>query len=452
MFEIEKQKILIEQLLGSADLFARCNGILKPEYFDSSLQKSVGFIRNYFEEYREIPANYIVKAETNIEFEPKPCSKGEIKYASKEIEKFCRYSAVINAVWKAPSLHEKGDYDGIWQIIKEAAAVSLSADLGISYFDNVEGRLRDLLTNSPTMSTGWLEVDDAIGGGINKQELILLAGASGVGKSVTLSNLSINLIEQGYNGIYFSLELADRIVSKRFDSLTSGISQSEILTNIEKVAENVEKFKNSKNVGELFIKRLPESITTANHIRAYLKEFEQTYGYTPDFIIIDYIDLMATNKGVSQENIWLADKFKSEEVRAIGADFDLAVITASQIGRAGSSADKLEQGHIQGGYSKVQTADIMIGLLQSDQMRAAEEFMFEYLKTRNSGGVGTHTLLHWNPLTLRISNYNQGSQNLKLHSTGSKKTEVINTILGNQNLSNNTQKLSLLSTLNKKGV
>lgn len=298
--------------------------------------------------------------------------------------------------------------------LKEAIQVSLNKDLGISYFDNVEGRLRDLLNNSPVMSTGWSEVDEKLGGGIARQELSLWCGASGTGKSIFLSNLSVNLVKKGYNVVYISLELADRVVSKRFDSMTTGIAQSDILSNINKVVHDVESFK-SDSTGELFIKRMPESVTTSNHIRAYLKELEQAHGFRPDVLVVDYLDLMATNnKSISIENMFIADKFKAEELRAIGLEYDCHIATASQLGRNSLEAEKVGQQHIQGGFSKVQTCDAMLGIIQTDAMRAAGEYVLEMLKTRNSGGVGDHVLLQWDPIALRISTMEDTSQGLKL--------------------------------------
>ena len=64
--------------------------------------------------------------------------------------------------------------------------------------------------------------------------------------------------------------------------------------NSSKVATAVNNFK-LKGAGELYIKRMPESTTTANHIRAYLKEFEQTKGFKPDIIIVDYLDINFNN-------------------------------------------------------------------------------------------------------------------------------------------------------------
>ena len=458
MQEIEKQKLLIELILGNADLFARCNTIIQPKFFDSSLQKAVKFSQDYFEKYHAIPSAAIIKGETGISIQQYDAlTRDEITYTATEVEQHCRNAAVIDAIFQAPDLHEKGDYETIWKLIKDASSISLNNDLGISYFANVEERLKDLLNNSPVISTGWSDVDEALGGGLSRQELLLFAANSGIGKSIVMANLSVNLVRQGYNVIYISLELADRVVAKRFDSMVTSISQSDILRKIEEVSNKVNTFKNNGKTGELFIKRMPESVTTANDIRAYLKEFEQKHAFRPDILVIDYIDLMASNRNISAENIWLADKYKTEECRSIGFDYDCAIVTASQLGRGALEAEKVHQGHIQGGISKVQTCDLMISIIQNDLMRATGEYQFEYTKTRNSGAVGSSTLLRWDPIALRVSDWDDSSKptvELQLK----KNTDSINTILNTNGslgmkpniVSNNGLNPSLLDLIGKK--
>ena len=84
----------------------------------------------------------------------------------------------------------------------------------------------------------------------------------------------------------------------------------------------------------------------------------------------------------------------------------------------------LNQGHIQGGMSKVNTADALVAIIQTEQMRAAGEYMFEFLKIRNSGGTGKKVMLRWNPISLLVSNLNSDSSTLNLvKGGGSKKTD-----------------------------
>lgn len=405
--DLEKQRVILSLLLSSPSLFARVNPILKGSYFDPLLKRSIQYSQDYFETYHNLPTPSIVLAETKLVVTKEILEKHEVEWIATELETFCRHKAIEEVILSGPQLLADGDFGTLEANLKTAIQTSLNRDLGINYFDGVEDRLRDLLNNSPVIKTGWDELDELLGGGISRQELVLYAGISGVGKSILMSNQSINHVKNGYSVIYISLELADRVVGKRFDSMTTGISQGEILNNISKVAQEVNKFK-AKGAGELYIKRMPESTTTANHIRAYLKEFEQTNGFRPDVLVVDYLDLMASNRNVSSENIWLKDKYVAEELRSIGFDFDCAIVTASQLGRQSEVVDKIGMGNIQGGFSKVQTADAMIAIVQDQMMRASGEYVLELLKTRNSGGVGHQVLLRWDPIGLRVTNLDEG--------------------------------------------
>jgi KaiC/GvpD/RAD55 family RecA-like ATPase len=233
-------------------------------------------------------------------------------------------------------------------------------------------------------------------------------GGSGIsshntGKSLFLANASVNMLMRGLNVIYITLELSEEVVAKRFDSIVSGVGQADILKNINKVATDISNKANSW--GKLFIKRMPESTTCANHIRAYLKEFELMNGIIPDVIAIDYLDLMSPNSKVSAEAIFIKDKYVSEEVRSIGNEYDCIVLSASQFGRGGyQSAEKSDQSsdNIAGGISKVNTTDNLFAIIQSEQMKTKGEYMLKLLKTRSSSGVGNFVPLSWDSVSLRI--------------------------------------------------
>lgn len=233
-------------------------------------------------------------------------------------------------------------------------------------------------------------------------------GGSGIsshntGKSLFLANASVNMLMRGLNVIYITLELSEEVVAKRFDSIVSGVGQADILKNFNKVATDISNKANSW--GKLFIKRMPESTTCANHIRAYLKEFELMNGIIPDVIAIDYLDLMSPNSKVSAEAIFIKDKYVSEEVRSIGNEYDCIVLSASQFGRGGyQSAEKSDQSsdNIAGGISKVNTTDNLFAIIQSEQMKTKGEYMLKLLKTRSSSGVGNFVPLSWDSVSLRI--------------------------------------------------
>lgn len=401
--DIEKQRLLIAALCANRDLMALTAGLLKPSYFDPSLKKSVKFLTDYFNKYKEIPKPATVRAETGVLLEDLgEITRGEVNYISEEIEKFCRESAVTEAILSGPELLKKGDMGQIIENLKAAITVGLQKDLGLDYFENPEERLEATLQTQARISTGLPEIDELIGGGLARQELITFLANSGGGKSMNMLNLAHNLLKQGLNGVYITLEMAEGVVTKRLDSMVSSVAQADLLKNMTKVANAIEKA-GSKGYGRFYVKRFPENRTNIHTIQAYLQQLEQAKGFRPDFIVIDYIDIMGTTHSISLDNLFIKDKYVTEEIRSLGFDYNCIMISAAQLGRAAIEAEKLNQSHIQGGISKINTSDYVIGIKQTDLMRSQGEIQYDILKSRNSGGVGASKLLKWDPISLVVS-------------------------------------------------
>jgi archaellum biogenesis ATPase FlaH len=335
---------------------AMCCSIIKPSYFDPSLKKTAKFIQEYFQKYNDVPKIITVRAETGALLEdPGRIDSAETKFIADEVETFCRNRAVTEAILAGPELLHKGDFGKIIDELKQAISVGLQKDLGLDYFTNPTERLYQTLQVQAKISTGIKELDDAIGGGISRQELLMFAANSGGGKSMTMLNVAKNLLKQGLNGVYISLEMAEGVVSKRLDSMVTKIAQDSLAADIEKTARIIQR--ESEKMGKFLIKRMPENRTNVNTIRSYLQQVEQATGFRPDFIVIDYIDIMGTTMSISHDNLFVKDKYVTEEVRSLGFDFNCIMISASQLGRCLSenSLITLASGE------KVQLKDIKVG-------------------------------------------------------------------------------------------
>ena len=406
--ELEKQRLLISYLISSQELFVKVSPIIQIKYFDPKIKNVISFVKNYFDEYKAPPNIDQIKAETAQTIELRPSlTRQEITYAENQLERFCREKAIEEAIYASPKLLEEGKYGEIEKLIKDAITVGLSRNIGIDYFSDPEARLR-LLTISNAVSTGWWKLDEYLGGGLNRKEMIIFAAPPGVGKSLTMGNLSKNLMAQRLNGVFITLELAEEIVAKRFDSMFSGMQQLDLTKNITEATVKINQQKEQH--GALHIKRMPESSTNANHIRAYLKEFEIVNGYLPDFLVVDYLDLMCSVQSISAENTFIRDKFISEELRSIANEYNLIMITASQLNRSALQVENIQdigQQNIAGGISKINTTDNLIAIIQNDQMKARGEMMFKLLKTRSSAGVGNFYTLRFNQKNLCLDNIDE---------------------------------------------
>lgn len=429
-FTLEKQQLLLSYMVANQELYVKVSPILKPVYFDARLKNAVRFIQSYFEEFKAPPNVDQIRVETSINLDKtEKLTRKEMEYTEKQLETFCKQRAMEEAVISSPPLIAEGKYGDVEKMIKEAITVSINRDLGMSYFEDPTARLTLLSLVQNSVPTLWAKLDEYLGGGLNRKEMIIFAAPPGVGKSISMANIGKNLMKQGLNGIYFTFELSEPVTAKRFDSMFTGISQAQILRNITETSIKLKQ--ESANYGKLFIKYFPPSVTTAAHLRAYLKEFEIINGFLPDFIIVDYLDLMAPVQTVSAENTFLRDKYVSEELRSIAADYNIIMITASQLNRGAQlleNVEDLSQAHMAGGISKVNTADNLLAIIQTPAMKARGEMMYKLLKTRSSNGVGNYFMMRFDPVSLVISDLE-----INTDDTTSKLSKSISSYVKNKN-------------------
>lgn len=398
----EKQKLLIDVLLSSDEIFARCQNILNDQYFVNKLRPAVRFILKHAEKYNVLPKVEQVNAETGIGF--RRIDDITVQHQDAfldEIEEFCKNRALANAVLGATDLIEKGNYGELEKRIREAILISLQSDLGTNYFADPRDRLMRIKDKNGQVSTGWKGIDDKLYGGVNRGEITIWCAGSGVGKSLFLQNIAINFAKQGLNVVYISLELSEELCSMRMDSMLSEIPTKEIFRKIDEVEIKVKQagFKS----GALHVKQMPQG-STCNDIKAYLKNYEIETGKRPDALVIDYLDLLfPNNKKIDPSNLFVKDKFVTEELRGLMVERQMIGQTAAQLNRGAVQEQEHDHSHISGGISKIQTADNVISIFATAAMKDRGQYQVQFLKTRSSSGVGSKLILGFDPNTLRIS-------------------------------------------------
>lgn len=397
----EQQKLLIEAILSDRDLFSRCQHILQPDFFNRQFQKAVKFILHFAEEYKSVPTVQQIEAESGIKFELlDKISEEHQQYFLDTLEQFCRHQALTQAILKGSELLEKEEYGGIEKLVRDALLIGLEKDIGIDYFADPKARLQRLKDSNGLLSTGWKTLDQIIYN-VNRGELAIFAAPSGGGKSVVLQNLAVNMSYQGLNVVYITLELSKELCSKRIDSMLTGIKQSDIFKKLDDVEFEVKMA--AKRSGNLYVKELPNGCN-ARDIKAYLKEYQIQRGHRPDVVLIDYLDLMSPNdKRVSPSDLFVKDKYVSEELRALAKEQQFWCATASQFNRSAIDSIEFNHSHIAGGLSKIQTCDLAVGIFNNARSRERGEIEFQLLKTRNSGGVDQKIVLGYDIDTLRIT-------------------------------------------------
>jgi archaellum biogenesis ATPase FlaH len=410
-YNFEMQKLYIEMFLSDADTFMRCQNIFDPLNFDQRLQTAAEFVTKYVDAYKIMPEASIVNASTKSEFNPVALPKEHYDWLMDEFEQFSRHKGLERAIIESSDLLEAGDYGPVEKLIKDAIQISLNKDMGTDYFEDPRARLSALKDGNGQISTGWATVDKKLYGGFNRGELNIFCAGSGGGKSLFLANLGVNWAMQGLNVLYLTFELSEKLVAMRLDSMTTGIPTREIFKNLDDVELKVKMM--GKKSGSIQIKYMPSG-KNCNDIRAYLKEYQVKKGVKPDVLLIDYLDLMMPlSVKISPSDLFVKDKYVSEEIRNLAMETQCVTVTASQLNRSAVEEVEFDHSHISGGLSKIMTADNVIGILTSRQMKERGAYQVQFMKTRSSSGVGQKVDLEFNVDTLRITDPGEEGQEVQ---------------------------------------
>jgi KaiC/GvpD/RAD55 family RecA-like ATPase len=400
-YSTDLQRLFLEVMLQDAQNYVRVQNIFNPDNFDRGLKATAEFIKDYSNKYASLPTHDQVHATTGVTLKPFPeINEDHSSWFLTEFEGFTKKNELSRAILKAADLLDKGEYDPVEKLIKEAVQISLTKDMGTDYFADPKERLMRIKSNKGQASTGWPTLDSKLFGGMSRGELNIFAGGSGSGKSLFMQNIAVNWIQAGLNGVYLSLELSEELCSMRIDSMVANCSTKEIFKNIDDVELKVKMA--GKKCGKLQIKYMPAQ-STVNDIRAYLKELHIQTGLKADFIMVDYLDLlMPVSAKVSPNDLFVKDKYVSEELRNLAREFHILMITASQLNRSAVEEVEFDHSHISGGISKINTADNVFGIFTSRAMRERGRYQIQLMKTRSSSGVGQKVELEFDVNSLRI--------------------------------------------------
>ncbi len=399
-------------MVTNAELYTRVMNIMNPSNFDRKLKPVAEFLVEHSKKYNIMPEPTQVKAATGIAVDfITEHDEGHYNWFLDEFEKFTRRQEIERAILKSVDLLEKQnkDWDIIETLVKNAVQISLQKDMGTDYFADPRGRLMALKSNNGQNSTGWPCMDQKLYGGFNRGELQIFAGGSGSGKSLFMQNLAVNWTQAGLNGAYITLELSEGLCSMRIDSMMTDTSSREIFKDIDNIEMKVKML--AKKAGKLRIKYMPAQ-STVNDLRAYCKELQIQTGTTIDFLCVDYLDLlMPVSAKVSPSDLFVKDKYVSEELRNLAKELNVLFVTASQLNRSAVEEIEFDHSHISGGISKINTADNVFGIFTSRSMRERGQYQLQLMKTRSSSGVGQKIELEFNIETLRITDPDPNGSN-----------------------------------------
>jgi len=346
------EKLIIKGMLIDKRFLAIVSSVYKPEYFDNSSASSVfEFTSNYLEEYNTIPE------EQAIVNSMKDNDRQEIRdffsdvnavdfdmtksydYLFDQTNKYLKEQAIKKAIMESVDIiDKKSDTESIREKIEEALSKDLKIDLGLKYFEDLGERLRRIFSASDIRVPTYFPVlDEFIAGGFPPFTLSLLVARIHGFKSNMLANIAARQVLHGKNVVLMTLEMAQDAFAQRFDSILSLMDINRMYLeggNRGKLFKSLKNIRDTENRGELFIKQFPTGDASVRDFKTYLREL-QIRGIKPDILMADYINLMkAASK--TGEGMYSSIKRISEELRSLSFEFEVPVVSVSQLNREGT--------------------------------------------------------------------------------------------------------------------
>tara|TARA_B110000259_G_scaffold54937_1_gene64690 strand:+ start:12897 stop:14213 length:1317 start_codon:yes stop_codon:yes gene_type:complete len=288
-------------------------------------------------------------------------------------------------------------------LINDRNNLSFNSDLGLDFFEVDSHDQKD----TEKISTGYNFLDRMLGGGYDRGgNLIVYAGEQNIGKSIYLANDAANFVKMGTNTVVVTAEMAAHKFVKRIGSnlLTININEyAEKAKNKDHIKRRLETVGDGLTPpGSLFVKQFPTSQATVLDIEAYVNQIEEERQIKVGAVIIDYINILANYRNQNTENTYMKIKQIAEDLRAMGIRNNWLIVTATQITRNGYNSSDIGMTDIAESAGLSHTADVMLGIIQDDLMRANAEYWLKVLKIRDGEGKGTKCKLNinWNYMRL----------------------------------------------------
>ena len=215
------------------------------------------------------------------------------------------------------------------------------------------------------VSTGFKEFDDAWEGGSRPGELGIVAGHTGVGKSMILCYMASHAFWAGCSAVYYTFELTpeqiqERIVLAMLEKGKNAVTQSWDVELTQ--AARRKGFKQGPPPAELDIRG---GSKTWNGILSDLEQDKREFGKYPDFLFLDSADDVAAL--TKRDQIWQQLRETYTFLRAQAQDKNMRVWTTGQLNRGAVEKARVNLKDIGDSFAKVQRSHYCIGIAQTEQ-------------------------------------------------------------------------------------
>ena len=398
------EQVILRNVLTNESYMRKVLPFIKPEYFQGVYNQLFKEAGKFVAKYNKLPNLDAFKIEIDnsdkfnddqyqaaMEILPNifAAETSDEKWLEDTTEKWCQDRAIHNAIMESISIidgkHKNLTKNALPDLLSKALAVSFDTNIGHDYIENVNERYEFYHEDEERIPFDIDFFNQITKGGLPNKTLNIALAGTGVGKSLFMCHCAGNVLVQGKNVLYITMEMAEERIAERIDANLLNIPLDQ-LQNITKdmLTSKVDEIASRTN-GKLIIKEYPTGSAHTGHFRALLNELKLKKNFVPDMIFIDYLNICASSrmKGMGGAiNSYTYIKAIAEELRGLAVEFDVPIVSATQTTRSGYSSSDPGLEDTSESFGLPATADLMFALVSSEELEALGQIMVKQLKNR----------------------------------------------------------------------
>ena len=400
------ERAIFNNLLNN-ELYARKTiPFLKSDYFHNRNDKVVyELIDHYIMKYNATPTKEALLVDLNnrdniSEDQFKECKEivEEIPDQSDQLsstdwivdqtEKFCQDKAIYNAIMESIQVMDdktgKLSKGSIPQLLSDALAVSFDTSIGHDFIEDADSRFEFYHRTEERLPFDIDFLNKVTRGGLPRKTLNILLAGTGVGKTLAMCHFAASYLSSGNNVLYITMEMAEEKIAERIDANLLDVPLGE-LSMISKASYDKKMARlKEKTVGRLIVKEYPTSTAGSANFRHLLNELKIKKNFIPDVIFIDYLNICNSSRMKQGANVnsYTYIKAIAEELRGLAVEFNVPLISATQTTRSGFDSSDVSLTDTSESFGLPATADFMVALIATDELKALNQIMFKQLKNR----------------------------------------------------------------------
>ena len=376
---------------------------LKTEYFEKKEQQLIfDQIYDFIDKYNNLPTKEAIHIElekrsdlneetwknTQKVLDSLAAEDTDERWLVDATERYCKDRALHIAVLEGIHIINGDDKnrstDSLPDLLSSALSVSFDSSVGHDYIDDSSDRYEFYHKKEQRIPFDLEYFNEITNGGLPNKTLNICLAGTGVGKSLFMCHQAANILMQGHNVLYVTMEMAEERIAERIDANLMDLTMDELHSLPKQTFESsVDKIKN-KTKGTLVVKEYPTASAHVGHIRGLLKELALKRQFVPKIIFIDYLNICASSRFKANANVgsYFYIKAIAEELRGLAVECDLPIVSATQTTRSGYQNSDIGLEDTSESFGLPATADFMFALIQTEDLEQLNQILVKQLKNR----------------------------------------------------------------------